>query len=229
MTTELRIAATDPLAVLASDAKRLEELAADQDNLHRRAVIIAARTAVVAAHGRLAADLALLHARAGALPVYDDSPLVVGELHVDRRIRQATLAGQPLKLGPIAFDLLCVLAADPTRIFTKPQLYRAVYQDVLPSGRAGTCRKRTLDSHVTALARPSAACPSFHQASAAASACSHPQHSSSPSTREQPRHQPRKRERGEARPGYGSDPSQLGTLRALWVGDRARRRGGPSM
>jgi len=49
-----------------------------------------------------------------------------------------------VKLSPKEYDLLCQLASDPTRVFTKPQLMRTIW------GHEGQ-RTRTLDSHAARL------------------------------------------------------------------------------
>lgn len=71
--------------------------------------------------------------------------LAVGALVVDRDARRASHAGQELWLSPLEFDLLAHLAAEPTRVFTKPELLREVWRF---SSRGPT---RTLDTHACRL------------------------------------------------------------------------------
>lgn len=71
--------------------------------------------------------------------------LHVGRLHIDTAARTADIAGTPVKTTRIEFDLLCKLASDPTRVFTKQQLMHAVW------GYHDSGRSRTLDSHAARL------------------------------------------------------------------------------
>ncbi len=50
-----------------------------------------------------------------------------------------------MKTSRLQFDLLCELASDPTRVFTKQQLMHAVW------GYHDSGRSRTLDSHAARL------------------------------------------------------------------------------
>ncbi|MGH2941279.1 MAG: winged helix-turn-helix transcriptional regulator [Solirubrobacteraceae bacterium] len=81
---------------------------------------------------RAAADLARRHLRAG-------------ELHVDTAARTASVAGMPVRLSRTEYGLLCQLASDPQRVFTKQQLMRTVW------GYDAIGRTRTLDSHACRL------------------------------------------------------------------------------
>ena len=71
--------------------------------------------------------------------------LHVGELHIDTAARTADVAGTPVHLSRIEFELLRQLASDPQRVFTKQQLMRSVW------GRGDIGRTRTLDSHAARL------------------------------------------------------------------------------
>lgn len=73
--------------------------------------------------------------------------LVAGDVVVDPASRTASVRGLPVPLAAKEFDLLARLASDPTRVFTKDQLLREVWQ--IPSG----CRTRTVDSHASRLRR----------------------------------------------------------------------------
>jgi DNA-binding response OmpR family regulator len=73
--------------------------------------------------------------------------LRVGPLQIDPLARQAWLHGTPLELSKKEFSLLRVLASDPTRVFTRDELLRAVW------GYSTIGKTRTLDSHAYRLRR----------------------------------------------------------------------------
>ncbi|MBA2361903.1 MAG: response regulator transcription factor [Actinobacteria bacterium] len=73
--------------------------------------------------------------------------LEVGELVVDKAARRVTCTGIPVVLAAKEYELLAKLAGDPTRVFTKEQLLREVW-DFRSLGRT-----RTLDSHASRLRR----------------------------------------------------------------------------
>jgi len=73
--------------------------------------------------------------------------LRVGELTVDEESRVATVAGRAVKLSHKEFALLVRLASDPTRVFTRVELLRDIW-DWPPS-----MRTRTLDAHASRLRR----------------------------------------------------------------------------
>jgi len=72
--------------------------------------------------------------------------LLVGSLRVDVPAREAWLGKRCLELSQLEFNLLCRLASDPSRVFTKNELLRDVWHGRL----TGT---RTLDSHACRLRR----------------------------------------------------------------------------
>jgi DNA-binding response OmpR family regulator len=74
-------------------------------------------------------------------------PIRVGDLVVDSSRREATVAGRPVRLANKEFALLRVLAAEPTRVFTKQELLRDIW------GYRAVGRTRTLDSHASRLRR----------------------------------------------------------------------------
>ncbi|RJQ66859.1 DNA-binding response regulator [Pseudonocardiaceae bacterium YIM PH 21723] len=74
-------------------------------------------------------------------------PLVVGELRVDPRSREADLAGRRLELTPKEFDLLHYLAARPGEVVTRRELLTEVWQ--VPYGGAD----KTVDVHLSWLRR----------------------------------------------------------------------------
>ena len=71
--------------------------------------------------------------------------LEVGHLVVDRATRRVTVRGEAVHLAGKEFALLCKLATEPRRVFTKDELLRDIW------GFRGHCRTRTLDSHVSRL------------------------------------------------------------------------------
>ena len=91
-----------------------------------------------------------LRARLGALlRRADDRPvrarLTVGSLQVDPASREVHLGGRRVMLAAKEFALLRTLAGDPTRVFTKDELLRAVWGFRSPGST------RTLDSHACRL------------------------------------------------------------------------------
>ncbi len=73
--------------------------------------------------------------------------LEVGELVVDEAGRVATVRGVAVKLSHKEFALLALLASDPSRVFTRGELLRDIW-DWPP-----TMRTRTLDAHASRLRR----------------------------------------------------------------------------
>jgi DNA-binding response OmpR family regulator len=71
--------------------------------------------------------------------------LRVGGLVVDPPSREAHLHGERLTLSQKEFGLLRLLAGDPTRVFTKDEILRAVW------GYGALSTSRTLDSHACRL------------------------------------------------------------------------------
>ena len=71
--------------------------------------------------------------------------LHIGALHIDTGARTVQLAGRPVRLSRLEFDLLCQLASDPTRVFSKDELLNAVW------GHRAAPQSRTLDSHACRL------------------------------------------------------------------------------
>jgi DNA-binding response OmpR family regulator len=76
-----------------------------------------------------------------------DATVVVGELRVDPRSRQATLEGRELDLTPREFDLLHYLAARAGEVVSKRELLTEVWQ--LPYGGPD----KTVDVHLSWLRR----------------------------------------------------------------------------
>jgi DNA-binding response OmpR family regulator len=73
--------------------------------------------------------------------------LRAGAITVDRATRRVAVGETPVTLAGREFELLCKLASDPTRVFTKEQLLREVW------GFRSSARTRTVDSHASRLRR----------------------------------------------------------------------------
>lgn len=69
------------------------------------------------------------------------------ELVIDTGSREVTVAGRTVDLSRKEYLLLCVLAEDPYRIFTKAELLLRVW------GHSSTDHSRTLESHISRLRR----------------------------------------------------------------------------
>ena len=75
----------------------------------------------------------------------------VGELEIDPLSRRVRLADAFVELSSREFDLLCALAKEPTRVYTKHELMRDVW------GFAAPGSSRTVDTHASRLRRKLAA------------------------------------------------------------------------
>lgn len=73
--------------------------------------------------------------------------LEAGDIVIDRATRCVTVAGRRVLLPTKEYELLCRLATQPTRVFTKEELLREVW------GFRSLGRTRTLDSHASRLRR----------------------------------------------------------------------------
>jgi DNA-binding response OmpR family regulator len=73
--------------------------------------------------------------------------LYAGELRVDESSRVATIGGVPVRLAHREFQLLATLATDPTRVFTRGELLRTVWD------WPASMRTRTLETHASRLRR----------------------------------------------------------------------------
>lgn len=76
------------------------------------------------------------------------SSIDVGALAIDCRAHRVSLAGRPVELRRLEFDLLVHLAREPRRVFTRDQLLRDVWGD--PGSSSTT---RTVESHASRLRR----------------------------------------------------------------------------
>jgi DNA-binding response OmpR family regulator len=75
------------------------------------------------------------------------APLVVGDLRIDARAREAVLRGQPLELSRKEFDLLLLLARRNGEVVSKRELLAEIWHQ--PYGGAD----RTVDVHLSWLRR----------------------------------------------------------------------------
>jgi DNA-binding response OmpR family regulator len=73
--------------------------------------------------------------------------LRAGPVGVDLRSREVLVAGRPVELSAKEYDLLVMLAGEPTRVFTRAELMRGVW------GENTFGYTRTLDSHAYRLRR----------------------------------------------------------------------------
>jgi DNA-binding response OmpR family regulator len=71
----------------------------------------------------------------------------IGALELDRLGREARVGGRPLCLSRLEFELLCALAREPRRVYTKAELLRGVW------GYRTLGNTRTLDAHASRLRR----------------------------------------------------------------------------
>lgn len=94
-------------------------------------------------YAELRARLQALLRRADDRPMR--SRLRVGPLLLDPASREVRVHGQPVELAAKEFALLRTLAGDPTRVYTKEELLRAVW------GYRAAGTTRTLDSHACRL------------------------------------------------------------------------------
>jgi DNA-binding response OmpR family regulator len=75
------------------------------------------------------------------------NPVRVGAIEIDAGARQARVAGTPVVLSRLEYELLTYLARDPRRVCSKQELLRAVW------GFAASAGTRTVDSHASRLRR----------------------------------------------------------------------------
>ncbi|GAB7052131.1 response regulator transcription factor [Catenuloplanes indicus] len=85
--------------------------------------------------------------RRGAPAGDGDAAITVGQLRIDPRAREVTLAGAPVELTPREFDLLYHLAGRAGEVVTKRELLSEVWR--IPYGGAD----KTVDVHISWLRR----------------------------------------------------------------------------
>lgn len=91
----------------------------------------------------LVARVRALLRRSGSL--VDDQPVVADQLSIDRKAQKASIAGQPVTLGPLEFRLLEFFMLHPDRVFSRGQLLDRVW------GGNVYVDERTVDVHIRRL------------------------------------------------------------------------------
>lgn len=74
-------------------------------------------------------------------------PLTFGELVVDEESREVYLAGEPVELTKIEFDLLAILASNPRRVWERETLTRRIWRTDWPGN------DHVIDVHIANLRR----------------------------------------------------------------------------
>lgn len=99
------------------------------------------RDALLASHSPAALELAssfddVASGKLAVLELSVDGPhaggtdaIVVGELRVDTASRSVEVSGVPVQLTPKEFDILAFLATNRGTVFSKEEIYRAVWRD----------------------------------------------------------------------------------------------------
>jgi DNA-binding response OmpR family regulator len=144
-TTQHFVASATPLAYdFTYLANRLRCESRDNPSGAMGAAYAAASAQLLAVQARLTADLAQLEHEPHRVAALTErlGPLVVGELHIDRNAHVVRMGDKEIGLTPLEYSVLCVLASDPDRVFTRQELYKAVWQ-----GRYSPTFSRSLDSH----------------------------------------------------------------------------------
>lgn len=85
-------------------------------------------------------------AAAAAVPAAEPLRFTSGDLHVDAAARQAWVAGEPVELTWMEFEILTALASQAGRLMTRAQLREAA-----GSGGGSAGRSRAIDVHVNRL------------------------------------------------------------------------------
>ncbi len=67
--------------------------------------------------------------RAGGRVLDDGTVATVGPLTIDRRLREVTVRGEPVRLTFSEFELLSCLISAPGRLFNRQELLRAIWGD----------------------------------------------------------------------------------------------------
>jgi DNA-binding response OmpR family regulator len=88
-------------------------------------------------------------------PVLRDR-FAIGALEIDPASRRVSVGGEEVKLSAKEYEVLRMLASEPTRVFTKQELLREVW------GYRSTLRTRTLDTHASRLRRKLNGAPDRH-------------------------------------------------------------------
>ena len=62
-------------------------------------------------------------------PVRDSGQIICGDLSINTHTRRVTMAGKDISLTPKEYDILCFLASNRGEVFTKEQIYQAVWEN----------------------------------------------------------------------------------------------------
>jgi DNA-binding winged helix-turn-helix (wHTH) protein len=152
MTTERYHRLLAELAEQITEAEaKLRRAAARAPTTAGREDTLAAADGLSAERRRLRATIAREQERraaaAGAPPVLRDR-VELGALSIDPATRTVTVGGGTVSLAKKEYELLRALAAEPTRVWTKAELLREVWD-----ADHGYGSSRTLDSHASRLRR----------------------------------------------------------------------------
>lgn len=79
---------------------------------------------------------------AGAATIQE---IVIGELNINTETKNITLKGQPILLTKKEFEILCIMAKSPNRIFSREDILGRVWEN------DGYVLERTVDVHITRL------------------------------------------------------------------------------
>ncbi len=71
----------------------------------------------------------MLELEEGAAPRIESSTIRCGTLSIDLRLRRVSRDGMEIALTPKEFDILCFLARNRGEVFTKEQIYQAVWEN----------------------------------------------------------------------------------------------------
>lgn len=64
-----------------------------------------------------------------APPQMEAYRIICGELSIDTHTRRVVMAGREVSLTPKEYDILCFLARNRGEVFTKEQIYQAVWEN----------------------------------------------------------------------------------------------------
>ncbi|MDX6727794.1 MAG: two-component system, OmpR family, phosphate regulon response regulator PhoB [Baekduia sp.] len=150
----MQISTAQPLQRAAQLGAPIDQLATQLMAVSRHtdeptvsAALAAAAAGIRATHARLQADLLLLADQPTQRTGLPSAPVVtIGALGIDRPAHTVFLDGRRLPISATEFSLLSVLASQPERLFSKAELYRAVWESTYTGSRS-----RTLDSHLCRL------------------------------------------------------------------------------
>jgi DNA-binding response OmpR family regulator len=135
-------------SVLASRDTPVLVLSSRGDELHRIRLLERGADDVVekpASYLELRARLTALLRRTS--PRRTPQITVAGPVRIDHSTRSVTVSDAAITVSGLEYRLLCHLAAEPTRVFTREELLRDVWGYQFPAG----LRTRTLDTHAARL------------------------------------------------------------------------------